>query len=210
VDVRAYDGSGRLLATAVTNANGAYSLGGLAAATGDKVCFAASAASAATGGTSKTGYASQCYKGVAWTGGVTIPGGLAAIPVTAGATKTGINAALLASGSITGTVTAATGGAALVDVHVAVFDKSGNVIGAALTTANGTYAVSGLQPASTGYAVCFEASFASGGRSTSGYKDQCYTSAPWTGATGPPATAKRVPVTAGKAASGVNVKLKNA
>jgi hypothetical protein len=207
VSVHVYDSGGHLLADQDTGANGTYTLGGLTASTGYVVCFAAANAS---GGTSKTGYADQCYKGVAWSGSQKLPSGTTQVPVTAGSTVGGINAALLPGAAIAGRVTAATGGGALSGVQVAVFDKSGNLLGTALSGVNGSYALPGLQPSSVGYAVCFDAAFATGGGSSTGYADQCYSNISWAGTGGPPKGATPVPVTAGSAKSGISAKLKNA
>jgi hypothetical protein len=206
VTVHVYDSAGHLLAKQVTGVNGAYSVSGLAVSKGDKVCFDAGAA---TGGSSKTGYAGQCYKGVAWTGGSALPPGIKPVPVTAGGTVTGISAALPPGGSITGRVTALTGGGPLSGVLVIIVDKSGNLLAAVSTADDGTYTVTGLQPNPAGYAVCFAADFATGGGSAAGYADQCYGNVPWNGKGKPPSTAKKVPVSAGAAKTGISAKLKN-
>jgi hypothetical protein len=188
-----------------TGSTGTYKVIGLApTATGYVVCFDASNA---TGGRSTTGYASQCYKNIAWDGGFTPPSGTTLVPVSGGAVAGGINAALAADGGISGTVTAATGGAGVASVTVEIFASNGNLVKNTSTAANGTYKVIGLTPSATGYTVCFDASNATGGSSTTGYASQCYKSVPWTGRGAPPAGTTPVPVAAGATASAISAAL---
>jgi hypothetical protein len=204
--VRLYRGAS-LLTEQITVGNGTYTLSGLSPSAGYTVCFDASSAK---GGTSRTGYESQCYKGIAWAGGQSaLPNGTTAVNVTAGGTAQGVSAALAPGSSITGTVTAATGGGALSGVSVDVFSGS-TLIASALTASNGTYTVSGLAPTTTGYTVCFDASLAAGGASSKGYADQCYSNIAWSGATAPPSTAKLVKLAAAATATNINAKLKTA
>jgi hypothetical protein len=86
-----------------------------------------------------------------------------------------------ATGGISGTVTAAAGGARLSDVTVEVDTSSGHYAGLAFTGADGTYEVTGLDPAAPGYRVCFDASDVTGGSSYLGYLSQCYRNVPWAG-----------------------------
>jgi hypothetical protein len=53
-------------------------------------------------------------------------------------------------------------------------EQLGNLLAATLSAANGTYNLVGLQPSARSYAVCFDATFATGGSSKNGYADQCY------------------------------------
>ena len=204
--VYVYDASGNNIASTTTNYFGRYVVRGLtASATGYSVCFGAS--TYVTGGGSTTGYLDQCYKNVAWDGFST-PSGTTRIPVAAGTTASGKNAALTSAGAIAGTVTAATGGAPLTSVQVDVIDGAGSYVGSATTDANGNYEVVGLAPSTTGYSVCFDASFASGGTSTTGYADQCYNNVPWDGFS-LPSGATAVPVTAGSVSAGKDAALAN-
>jgi len=117
---------------------------------------------------------------------------LGAAPAAAGAAD---------EGGISGTVTAAAGGARLSGVNVEVFaslDSEGDIDGSAVTGADGSYTVTGLDPADNDYTVCFDASQAVGGSSRSGYLSQCYRDVPWTLGSDPPPDATPVPVTAGR------------
>jgi hypothetical protein len=205
VIVDIYDSSGNFLTSSLNAANGTYTITGLTpSAAGYTVCFDATSA---TGGSSTTGYASQCYSGQAWTPYSTLPPGATAIPVSAGAVAGGINAALIDDGGISGTVTAATGGGALGSVTVDVFDSSGITVKSASTSNSGTYHVIGLTPSTTGYTVCFGATGATGGSSTTGYMSQCYNAVAWSDNGIPPAGTTAVPVTAGQVAPGINAAL---
>jgi hypothetical protein len=128
------------------------------------------------------------------------------VPVTNGRLTPAVNAALGAAGGISGTVTAAAGGTRLGGVNVEVYTSSGDFAGSAATGTDGTYQVTGLTPAAPGYLVCFDASYAAGGNSRTGYRSQCFRSLPWNlGA--PAAGATAVPVTAGRLTPAVNAAL---
>ncbi|MFC6705026.1 beta strand repeat-containing protein [Flexivirga alba] len=189
VDVAVYDSTGNQIDSVTTVASGGYSMTGIPAGS-YTVCFAAGDVS---GGSSTTGYLSQCYNGVAWDGSSTMPSGATRVTASAGSTKTGVNAALVSAPGITGTVTAASGGAGLSGVWVYAFDSSGNDIGQTTTGSSGTYAITDL-PAGN-YTVCFDSSNASGGSSVTGYLSQCYQNVPWDDSwsdipSGTPVTAK--------------------
>ena len=193
--------------SATTDATGNYTVKGVpASASGYSVCFDATNA---TGGTSTTGYLDQCYNNVAWDGISGVPAGTTVVPVSAGATATGKNAALASGGAISGKVTAAAGGGALAGVYGEVFDSSGNFVHYATTDSGGNFIVTGLATSATGYFLCFDASNATGGSSTTGYKDQCYNNVPWDGSSRPTGAATHVPVSAGTTATGKNAALQN-
>lgn len=196
-----YDPSGNFVAAAVTATAGTYTVTGLApSTTGDTVCFDASAA---TGGSSTTGYQSQCYKSTPWIPGSPPPSGTKLVPVTAGKTATGIGAALAAAGAISGTVTG-TGGGGVSGVSVDVFDSAGHFVTAANTASDGTYAVTGLAPSATGYTVCFDASPIS----AAGFTSQCYKDVIWSGGGQPaPSGITPVRVSAGAMTAGVSAAL---
>jgi hypothetical protein len=82
-----------------------------------------------------------------------------------------------------------------VDVHY--FSPSTGVTGDAWTSDTGTYTAIGV-PAGSDYQVCFNASYATGGSSTTGYVDQCWQNQPTTGTPTP------VSVSAGAATSGID------
>jgi hypothetical protein len=208
LDVWVFTSSGDEAGWTTTGTNGTYQVTGLIPASGYRVCFDASEAA---GGSSPLGYASQCYRNVPWAGG-SGPGpgrpapGAAPVPVTNGRLTPAVNAALGAAGGISGTVTAAAGGTRLGGVNVEVYTSSGDFAGSSATGADGTYQVTGLTPAAPGYLVCFDASYAAGGNSRTGYRSQCFRSLPWNlGA--PAAGATAVPVTAGRLTPAVNAAL---
>jgi Carboxypeptidase regulatory-like domain len=114
-----------------------------------------------------------------------------------------------AEGGISGTVTAAADGAKLSNVDIEIFNGSGDsseFAGSASTGADGTYQVTGLDPAARSYRVCFDAGRAAGGSSPLGYASQCYRGVPWD--YGAPALgAMPVPVTAGRLTPAVDAAL---
>jgi hypothetical protein len=166
------------------------------------VCFAADRVI----GTSPTGYVDECYKN-APTAATATP-----VTVTAGTTTTRINAALEPAGGVSGTVTTATGGAALADVGIAVFQRTGGSFvpaDGAATADDGTYLVKHLAPGAT-YAVCFDASIAAGGTSTTGYADECYDNISWIGdAFHVPSASASIVVGSGEVRSGIDATLAN-
>ncbi len=132
--VRLYSSDSQFVTDQRTGASGGYTLSGLAPAS-YQVCFEAATA---TGGKSRSGYADQCYKNVSWNGGQSaVPKKATAVPVPAGKTTTDISAALAASASISGTVIAATGGRALANVAVEVFNPSGTLVSVSPTGSGG-------------------------------------------------------------------------
>lgn len=78
--------------------------------------------------------------------------------------------AAAATGAISGTVTAGTSDIGSVEVDIV--DTSGDFITSTTTATDGTCDVTGLTAAS--YLACFDAAFAIGGSSTSGYASHCY------------------------------------
>ena len=81
--------------------------------------------------------------------------------------------------------------------------------GRRLDRADGTYRVTGLPAAAPGYSVCFDASDARGGSSSTGYLGQCYQGVPWdpSDGDGVPSGATPVPVTAGRLTPAVDAAL---
>jgi len=190
--------------SAVTGSDGSYKVTGLVPLPpGYRVCFDASDA---RGGSSGTGYLSQCYWNVPWDEESQAPGATP-VPVSAGRLTPGVDAALATAGGISGTVTAVAGGAGLGGVYVTVFTSSGDYAELAVTGADGTYRVTGLPAATPGYRVCFDASGTAGGGSGTGYLNQCYRNVPWEGGVSPASRAAPVPVSAGRMAQGVDAAL---
>jgi IPT/TIG domain/Carboxypeptidase regulatory-like domain len=171
--------------TAVTSSTGTYLVKGLPSAADSQVCFDAAGA---TGGSSdSTGYVNQCYSGVS-EGGSPTP-----VPSLPGQVTSGIDASMAPGGAISGVVTdaaPANGPLAGVDVsvHVPGLMGPGHTT---VTTADGTYRVSGL-PAGSTYTVCFSATYRVG---------QCYDDAP------PWAAPTTLSVTAGDVTSGIDAAL---
>jgi hypothetical protein len=91
-------------------------------------------------------------------------------------------------------------------VNVDVFSGGAQVV-QVTTAANGTYVVGGLTPGSN-YSVCFDASVATGGTSTTGYADQCYNGVAWDGVSTTTGTA--VAVAAGVPTTGIDGSLADA
>ncbi len=175
-----------------TRPDGTYTVAGLDPATDYTVCFDSSGA---TGGSSDaTGYVGQCWHNQPSTGTPT------PVTVTSGGTTSGIDASLAVAGAISGTVTESGTGAPLAGVFVDYYG-SASTGGEGYTNADGTYTVTGLDPA-TDYTVCFDASWATGGSSdASGYVGQCWHNQPLTG------TPTSVTVTSGVTTSGIDASL---
>lgn len=128
------------------------------------VCFDASSA---TGGTSTTGYQSQCWNAQPYG----TPG--TAVPVTVGHVTSGINPSLPAAGGIIVHVTDASGNPLVGAVPYTFFgDNLTNSTVYSATDANGNYTITHL--ANGQYNVCVSTGGISGGTSTTGYQPRCY------------------------------------
>ena len=125
------------------------------------------------------------------------------LSVTNGATTAGVNAHLKSAASIAGTITAAAGG--VVSTSVTVY-LNGSAIGSGFTDASGHYIIGGLNVSTTGYAVCVDGRYATGGSSTTGYLGRCYPTADFNG-TSVPAGATLVKLTTSQHKTGVNLAL---
>ena len=132
VNVWAYDASGNLLSSALTNASGEYTLTGLATAT----YYVRTQ--------NNLGYIDELYSDKAcnagWCGPVTAGTG---VSVTSGATTPGINFALAVGGTITGTLTDADTAAPLTNTWVYVYTAAGPLTGV-LTNESGVFTVMGM------------------------------------------------------------------
>jgi hypothetical protein len=174
--------------SAMTAADGSYTVTGIPAGADYQVCFSAYGA---TGGSSDLGgYVDQCP-----------PTQPTSVIVTAGSTTTGVDAALTGAGTFTGTVTDAAGtnqGLGGVEVHY--FSPSTGTAGDTWTSDDGSYTAIGVA-AGTDYQVCFNAAYALGGSSATGYVDQCWQNQPTTGTPTP------VTVTAGASVAGIDAAL---
>ena len=207
VVVDVFDRNRKLVDRASTAANGTYSVSGVTPSVSFFVCFDAGKA---TGGISATGYASQCYKDVAWSAGAEPPRVTTPVLVPAGATASGINASLVTGGAISGRVTAAAGGAGLKNVTIDLFDSGGRQVASGTTTFTGTYSLSSLSPATTGYTVCFDATNATGGGSNERYLSECYKSVGWSKGPSPPTGTTPVSVSSAATVFGIDLAVPSA
>lgn len=193
---------------AASNAStGRYVVGGLPRAKNAyRVCVLGIGAS---GGTSTTGYQSQCYPSVTWTPASTNPKpnpDAQQVVVSKGHNATGINVALPTAGGIGGTILDPSN-APVPGVAVSLLDRDTNVTYAATTNSAGNYRKVGLPPAADGYTVCFSALPVATG---TGLLSQCWQHLAWVGTGRLPATATSVPVTAGALTSGIGANLATA
>ena len=139
--------------------------------------------------------------------GAGVPTGTATkVPVTAAANAHLNDAHLVGGASIAGSLTAAAGGA--LNASVAIY-KGSTQVASGFTISAGHYFVGALAAYPTGYAVCVNPFFVTGGSSTTGYLGRCYTSAAFNGFT-VPSTATKVPLTTGQQKTGINIKLPSA
>jgi hypothetical protein len=178
--------------------DGTYEIDSLPAGSGYVVCFAASQAQ---GGSSKSGYLSQCWKNKAWSGSGTTPKGAKSVKVSGGKNTKGVNAVMHPGGAIAGKITSASH-KPLSDAFITVYKGSK---GAAFssTASDGTYTIGGLAAGS--YKVCASNGSVTGSASKFGAK--CFKSASWSGLGKPPAGAKAVSVKVGKTHGHVNITL---
>ncbi len=201
VTVDVFTSGGTFLASEVTSGAGSFEVTGLTptakGAKGDSVCFDASSAGAGTG------FASQCYRAVAWAPSSLPPTDVTGASVAAGKVTAGVSASLAAGGGIGGSVTVAGHHTGVGGVTVDIFSSGGALLGATVTSAKGRYTVRGL-PAATGDAVCFDATSVAKG---SGYVSQCYHGQAWTPPGAPAAGAAKVKVIAGSTTAGVSAAL---
>ena len=122
------------VASATTDATGAYALTGLASGT----YYLATRNS--------LGYIDELYHGRPCpTDDCVMPTGTG-VSVANGATTSGIDFGLVKGGTITGTVTDATTNAALAGVSVPAYDAIGRYVATAMTTSAGTYTLNSLVP----------------------------------------------------------------
>ena len=205
-----YASSGSEVGYERTGSDGTYSVIGLATGTYD-VCFSTSEYYPPTGGTSTTGYGSQCYNGVTWDGATSDISGPTAVHVTAGSTTSTINAALPNGGVVSGTVDDSSS-QPLDNVEVDVVSSTGQLVNEAVTSTNGSYSIEGLSAGT--YDVCFDANYfdpfeggVTGGSSTTGYGNQCYNGVTWDGSPSDISGATAVHVTAGSTTGNIDAAL---
>ncbi len=191
-------------ARTTTDADGRYAVFGVdPSTTGYFVCFdtggAAGRPAGAAGGSSPTGYHSECNDNQAWDGESNVrwhvPTGATRVPVAHARLST-VNAVLQPGGSISGQVTdQATGGGLAATVRVyREFDSY--PLRALTTDSSGRFRIDGLNPGS-GYHVCF-------GTDTGNHQSTCWHDVPQFATQGAPANATGVRVTSGSVTSGIN------
>ena len=105
--------------------DGSYTITGLATGTYD-VCFSGKFA---WGGASTTGYASECYKNVAWDGDPYEASGATGVQVTAGSTTSDINVSAGQRRSCFGHGCSIRAPIRLIDVPVEVLTSNGTSVG---------------------------------------------------------------------------------
>lgn len=202
ISVRVFDSADVAVATATTGANGAYEVAGLVPGSGYAVCFDARHAK---GGSSTTGYLSQCWRGISWNPVSVPPGTISPIQIAAAASQTNIDATLGNAGVVAGRVRAANGGASVRGVRVTVYDGAGALAGTSTTARDGTYRIANLIAGS--YLPCFLPPHSD----SAGYLPQCYRGAAWNGQQSdlPRYGITRVSLGSGSAVSGVNPVLRS-
>jgi hypothetical protein len=177
--VYAYTGSGSQVAYAYTDAQGNYSITGLA--TGSYYLK-----------TNPTGYIGQIYQNVTCLGGNCSVTNGRSVPVTESNTTSGIDFSLQTGGKIEGVITNANTSAPLYNAYVYVY-SNGTSVGYGYTNSQGAYSVGGLATGSYTIRV-----------NMSGYVTQLYSgvSCPYSCSVG---TGTPVSVTAPSTTSNINV-----
>jgi hypothetical protein len=171
---------------AVTASDGTYSInvpGG-----NYRICFDGQYG---TGGISLTGYQDRCFANIPWPRpDLGAPINATSIHVATGGANPGIDGVMYPAAQIGGTVTEFATGAVVANVHVLAFpvDDPSSATAEAVTQTDGTYLLRNVTPLAHGYYVCFDASAAVGGYSSTGYADQCYKGIAWDGTSTPTGT----------------------
>ena len=119
----------------------------LPAGTGYVVCFSASQA---VGGSSKSGYLSQCWKNKAWSGSGKAPAGAKTVKVSAGKNTKGVNAVLHPGGAIAGKIVS--GSHKPIRTRSSSSTRARTPLASPAPRTDGTYTVGGLTAGS--YKVC--------------------------------------------------------
>ena len=167
---------GHTLATGYTSATGQYSIAGLQPSDGgERICFAPYGSYP----TSATGHGGQCYDGVPWAVGATVPRGVTRVPLPAGSFATA-GARLGPGGEIAGTIRDASGVALY--ASASIFSPDGQFLDAIVTSASGYYRLRNLTPGKA-YIVC-----ANDGVDAA----QCFDHKVWNAGNPPPAGSARI------------------
>jgi hypothetical protein len=178
--------------------DGTYEVDGLPAGSGYDVCFGAAQAQ---GGSSKSGYLSQCWKNSSWAGFGNAPKSSKKVGVRAGKNTKGINAVLHPGGAISGKLVSGSH-KPIENAFITVF-KGSKAASFGNTAHDGTYTTGGLTTGS--YKVCASGGVVGG--SSDGFGSRCFKSTAWSGGGKPPAHAKSVSVKIGKVHGHVNFSL---
>jgi hypothetical protein len=202
VNVRAVSNTGLTVATATTGSDGTYEMSGVPAGS-YAVCFDGRMI---TSETTPAGYTFSCADGVTLTDYNTgTPSDTPAmVEVNSTSTEDGH---LAAATGISGTVTDAAHtplASVTVEIHPTTPGVTLGTAGRSRVGANGIYQLVGL-PAAI-YQVCFDATNATGGTSTTGYVNQCWNSVAWPSQDWP-ANADEVNASAGKISTGIDAYL---
>jgi len=210
--VLVFSATGKILGSASANAQGNYTVKGLPAANGNKVC-----ALPRGGSTPDVSYKGECWKNVAWSGSASPAAGADGVSTSIGHVHTHINLTLTKVtthlGSIAGTITEHTQAEAnpLQNATVHLFTAGGTEVAQTLTGENGTYQFDAVRPNATGYKVCAEATgstFVPGPDvlPTGGWAPRCYGNVAW-GGLAVPSGATKIPISPGQHKGAVNIEL---
>lgn len=161
------------------------------------VCFNGRSAS---GGPSKTGYLSECWKNKPWDG-ASRPSSSKTVTVKANKSTNGVNSSLASGGAIAGKITNAKTHKPASGASVLVF-KGKSLNNFVSIAPNGTYQVNGLNSGQN-YRVC---ATGSGFGSSTTYAGRCFKHASWNGRS-LPSGATDVSVKTGKVHKHVNIAL---
>jgi hypothetical protein len=206
VAVVVFSAAGRRLASTTTDIVGHYTVRGLSAATGDRVCVAPFDAS------DTVRYLGRCWRTTSWTGRG-LPAGTDPVAVQVGATHTGINLTVgrtvYVLGTIAGTVhqTLTPGPMQAADVYL--FSNSGTQLRQTNSDVDGNYSFPNLRPSAAGYVVCVSAALTEPSPfSATGWESRCHSNTLWDGISFPvPTAATRVALAPGQQVTGVDVTL---
>lgn len=181
LQVLAYSVVDGLIRRAFTGPDGNYTLRVPPSARGYTICFRDSHKEPqAHGGTSKTGWAPECYPDQPWSASHTsLPTGAAPVPVAAFPQEVpDVDAGMRPGGAISGKVALRHGKRAVrANLYVRSVG-SPHYRHAFSTDGSGRYRIVGLPPARGGYQVCFDTTVNS---FVPGYVPQCYGARHWPG-----------------------------
>ncbi len=191
--------NGKTIGSLASNSAGKYQVNGLPAGSGYTVCFGTLFTS---GGPSKTGYLSQCWKNTPWTESSKPPAGANKVTVKAGKDTKNINSSLHPAAAVAGKIVSAVGHKPIQESSIEVF-KGTSFVGGSSSKSNGTYRVIGVP---SGKVMVCAIGGALSASSSSHFGGRCFKNAKWQGAL-PPSSATKVSTKAGKTHGNVNIAL---